>query len=291
MNLCRPLTFETPDGYLLNGLWFGGDSPKRVYIFLHGLNSSTFALTDLLPPLTDEGTAALYFSNRGSGFISKIKKRDTSSAKGYTSEVIGCSHEVFTDCIDDIKGAVDYAKAAGATEIFLVGHSTGCQKSFYYASDEQRAKNLSGVVVLCPLSDYAYALSNDDVDPEPALKVARQMVTEGNEHKLLPEEIWPYELVDAQRFISLYTPDSAEEIFSYWDPDAKSETYKSVTLPVLAVFAAKDEYGDRPATELADWFRKNSASQNFDSLVVEGAIHNLFGHEETVSNKIGEWAK
>ncbi len=275
---------------MLDGLWYGAESAKRAFIFIHGLTASVFSQAKVLPPLVDESTGVLYFNNRGTGHIAKVKRRDESSEKGYTSEMIGCAHEVFTDCVDDIQGAIDFVKSRGAEEIYLVGHSTGCQKSIYYASDEQRANNISGIVLLCPLSDYAYAMGAEKEAATRGQKVAQALVDAGEQHALMPQDVWP-ELIDAQRFISLYTPDSPEEIFKYWTPETEPKTYSAVTLPVLTVFASADEYADRSAEELAAWFKEKSSAGTFKSVIIKDALHNLSGYEDQVATAIEEWAK
>ncbi|MBU0569841.1 alpha/beta fold hydrolase, partial [Patescibacteria group bacterium] len=154
-NKCRVIEIITPKKYLLNGLWFGGNKPKRAIIFIHGLTGSAFSGHKFITPLANENTAVITFSNRGHSKIARIKKLDERKKKGYTSENIGETHEVFTDCVDDIKGAVDFIKSQGVEKIYLAGHSTGCQKSIYYLSQKSRQKNIKGVILLCPVSDYS----------------------------------------------------------------------------------------------------------------------------------------
>jgi len=121
-----------------------------------------------------------------------------------------------------------------------------------------------------------------------ATTLARRLVKAGKPHELLPRSVSPIMLLDAQRYLSLYTPESAEEIFSYAH-DKEPKTYKAVRLPVLTVFAAKDEYADEPAASIAKWFADNSRSKRFASAIIPRATHNFRGGGERIANAVRDW--
>ena len=243
---CRRVRFETPKKVLLDGLWFGPKKPEQVIVFVHGLSSSTFSMSSLVNALTDENTAVLTFNNRG---FEKVSKMRLAGKRKWI--LVGGAHEVFTDCLDDINGAVRFVQGKGVRTVYLAGSSTGCQKSVYWAYKSKK-KGVKGLILLAPLSDYT--ISKDDKEKVGrALKVAKRLVRAGKHHELLPLSVWP-QLQDAQRFLSLYSGDSQEEIFTYWDPKRKAKTLESVRLPVLVLLAEKDEYADRPAQKIGDWF-------------------------------------
>jgi pimeloyl-ACP methyl ester carboxylesterase len=231
----------------------------------------------------------VFFNNRGQGKIAKIKKINKRSKKGYKSEFIGEAHEVFTECTDDIQGVINFVRSCGVSNIYLVGHSTGCQKSIYYLSQRGKQKFVRGVILLCPISDYASALKMDREEKlVKAEKVARKLVAENKSHELLPLETWP-EMHDAQRFLSLYTPDSKEEIFTYVQPEKRPETLQKVKIPMLAVFAEKDEFRDRPTKKLAKWFEKNIKSKQYKIAIVKNAGHSFTEYEDKVAKEIANW--
>jgi hypothetical protein len=60
MKQCTVLSFVTPNNYKLNGLWFGPEKAKRGFIFLHGLSATAFVHHDVLFPLVDSSTMALF---------------------------------------------------------------------------------------------------------------------------------------------------------------------------------------------------------------------------------------
>src|SRR5258708_1138155 len=127
MRLCHVIEIVTPKKVHLNGLWFGPKRPKRAVLWVHGLGSSTFSKLSIFDNLIDKSTAVLPFNNRGHDKVSSTSTGRSKRIRG------GAAHEVFTECVDDIEGAINFAKKNGVKEIYLAGHSTGCQKSAYWA--------------------------------------------------------------------------------------------------------------------------------------------------------------
>lgn len=283
---CQIIKIRTPRKYLLNGLYFGPNRPKQVFIVLHGLGGTIFSLLDLMARLANQETGVIVFNNRGHGTISRIRRENKRSLRGYDGHTVGMAHEVFTDCLDDIDGTVNFALQLKPKNIFLVGHSTGCQKSVYYLA-KRRKSVVRGAVLLAPMSDYADMYSNTDKKKYQQLIVlAKKMVAKQQANGLLPANLWPVPL-DAQRFLSLFSPDSVEEIFSYAS-GKQPRILQSVNKPLLVVLAENDEYRDRPIADIAVWFDsvlKNKAAVE----IIKGAIHNFGTYEKIVVKKIKDW--
>jgi pimeloyl-ACP methyl ester carboxylesterase len=287
MTSCNLLEIVTPKNVILKALLFGPTTPKTIVIFLHGLGSSLFAHHDILLPLVTSTTSVLSFNNRGHDEVADIKKLDKRKARGKIRIPGGAAREIFTDCIDDIQGAVNTAKQLGADRIFLLGQSTGCQKVSYYLSKRQNQKHISGAILLAPISDYASRKKvGHPIAFEKALQIAQTFVDSGKPHALLPEKIWP-ELSEAQRFISLYTPDSPEEIFSYAQSTKNPKALRNITNPLLVVLGEKDQYRDRPIKKIADWFSRNTKQGQV--VMIPQADHGFSEHTQDVINLIQEF--
>ncbi len=246
---------DTPKKFKLNGVWYGPKKAKRVVILVHGLggNMLNSVASQFAAVLTNNETAVLSFNNRGHGLVSKAYKSAPKTKKGYTRITAGSVHEVFEDCVDDIDGAVRFARAHGGKEIYLAGHSTGCQKSIYWAA-KRKSAGVKGIILLAPISDYA-GMRKDVGDSaiNKALAVAQKLVAAKKKHHLLPTHVWP-SMIDAQRFISLYSKKGNEELFPYWSETQVPKALRSVKVPLLVVLAEHDEYADRSAEEMHDWF-------------------------------------
>ena len=229
------------------------------------------------------------FNNRGHDVITGVKKLDKRKQKGYEREWAGMAFENFTECADDIQGAVSLAESLGAKEIILAGHSTGCQKSIYYLSRPGKQKLIKGVILLCPMSDYAAMIKQ--VPPEilkKNLQVARKMVKNGDGNKLIPSSL-DAGYITAQRYISLYTADSVEEIFTYIDPKKLPHLFQKVKIPMHIVIAEKDEYLYYNATKTAKWFSVNTRSNAARVEIIANATHSFQEGSTDVIKKIKNW--
>ncbi len=283
---CRLVKITTPKRYVLDGLWFGPLRPRRALIFVHGLGSSAFSHPDYLIPFVNRETAVLYFNNRGHDTIARLRRRKAGAKNKYVSESGGMAHEVFTGCADDLQGAAALALAHHAREIVLVGHSTGCQKIIYSLSRPGMPRQVRGAILLCPISDYAAMLHARPRQRSRAEQIARQFIRRGQAHRLLPPEIWP-EPLDAQRFLSLYTPDSEEEVFPYAQPGKPARRLGKVTQPLLIVLAGADEYRDRPSEAMAAWFAAHA--RDGEVRIITGAKHGFRGYEKPLRMTLRRW--
>jgi pimeloyl-ACP methyl ester carboxylesterase len=277
--------FFTPDQIQLRGYTLGNSNAKTWYIFIHGLGGSMLSMRTLAEELIDPSSSALLFNNRGHDIIARIKKLDKRKTSGYSSFYGGAAHEIFTDCVDDIQGAVDFAVSKGAKKIVLVGHSTGSQKSVYYLSQKNSKKEVSHVILLSPLSDFAGVLNRLGLEEyEMILKIAKALVDQDSPHVLLPSSIWA-EPIDAQRFLSLYTPVSDEDIFSYPTPD-KDTLLSQITIPLTVILGGKDEFADRSTQEIKDWFDSKQDSVKYNSKIFSTGTHGFEGIEKSVATFI-----
>lgn len=287
MRLAHVIEIITPKKYILNGLWFGAQKPKRIVIWVHGLGSTMFSKLKIADELVDAKTAVLAFNNRGHDKVARLPhaRRIKKALRG------GAAHERFVDCVDDIEGAIRFAKRTGARSVFLAGHSTGCQKSAYWAS--KKGRGVKGIILLAPMSDYAAEIKiSGKKRIARALIHARQLVRSGRSHELMPERVSSWSLLaDAQRYISLYSGEGAEEIFTYWDPRKNPKTFHSIRIPTLVLLAEKDEYGDRSAKEISAWFAKHSRSRKFESLIVPKVGHSFKGGEKIVARAVHNFIK
>ncbi len=279
------IEIQTPKKFLLNGLWFGPTKPKKVIIWVHGLSSSAFSKLGIVEQLIDKDTAVMTFNNRGSSTVTRTRLINVKKKDGYDFVLSGGAHEVFTESADDIQGAVDFARKNGAQEIYLAGQSTGCQKITHYATRKGNEAKIKGVILLAPLSDYSLALhSYTKRELTKATQVARSLVRKGKKHAIIPG--W---WMDAQRFLSLNTPRSSEEIFSYVSPQIIPRTYRALRTPAFILLAGADEYGDRPAKELGEWFKRHSRSKRFKLQIIPKVPHSFRGGEKQIAKAVRAW--
>jgi hypothetical protein len=104
-------------------------------------------------------------------------------------------------------------------------------------------------------------------------------------HALMPAALGPWFICDAQRFLSLYTPDSAEEIFTYAQPAKRPKALHKLAVPVLVVLAGKEEHTKMPARRLAAWF-DNELKVPHGIVIIPRVGHGFKGGEQTVARAI-----
>lgn len=286
MQSAHVVEIETPKKVRLRGLWYGPQKSKRVIVFVHGLGGSAFSMRRTLDALVSKDTAVFSFSNRGHDLMSDIA---VTSGKGIPRRS-GKAHEVFTECVDDIEGAIRFVRTRGAKSIFIAGHSTGCQKSIYWASKKKGGRAVTGIILLAPISDYEAELHRKGkLKIERAEKYARTLVRRGKQHELMPDTLW-HEVMDAQRFLSLYTKETPENTFPYGRPEQTPDVLSAVRTPVLVCWAENDEYADRPVEEIADWFEWNIKAPH-RVVVIPKVSHGFKGGETEVARTIRAFVK
>ena len=287
MPTCEVIQITTPRKYLLDGLLLGNKKARTIYIFIHGLGGSLFSQMELAHTLVTSKSAVLVFNNRGFGTINGIRKINKKAPKGYERITAGFAHEAFTDCVDDIEGAVSHASKRGAKKIILVGHSTGCQKSVYYLKKRPKSP-VSGAVLLAPMSDFAdMVLNTSKREYHKLIFLAKKMVKGKKAFSLMPSNLWPMPIT-AQRFLSLFSPESIEEIFSYASLK-KPLILQAVKKPLLVILAGDDEHRDRPISDIALWFKEILAKREAQVVVVNSAPHNFSGHTLKLKKAIAKW--
>ena len=287
---CLTVQIITPKKWLLNGLWFGPVKPKHLIVWVHGLTSSAFSMGHVVEKLINRDTAVLTFNNRGFGIVNSISQNKKKNSR---TIVAGGAHEVFSECVDDIQGAINFARTTGVRDIYLAGHSTGCQKSVYWASKKSGGKAVRGIILFAPVSDYADLLQRDNGGRRKRLtKLAQGFLKRGKPHEFLPEpaDVFPWGtfFCDAQRYLSLYTADSDETIFCYEQKGKIPKALCAVKVPLLVLWAENDEFADRSAAETAQWFGSHIRSKH-EVAIIPGVSHNFRGREKSVASLLHRW--
>ena len=290
MQECYVVEIVTPKKVVLNGLWFGPKKATRCIVWIHGLGGSVFSNRKYLSKIVDHRTAVLTFNNRGHGIINGIKYKIGRHGKYGYGRYGGEAHEVFTDSFDDVEGAVQFARRNGAKKIFVGGSSTGSQKTMYWASRTKNLRNVTGLILAVPLSDYASILHFKGKEKTlRALRIARTLVKNKKKHSLLPQGVW-HQPFDAQRFLSLYSGKGPEEIFTYWNENRTPKILQKIKKPTLVLLAGSDEYSDRPIGDIKKWFEKNIKAP-VNVTIVPHTGHSFRGAEVKVVRIIRRWIK
>jgi len=283
---------QTKDGFIHQGLVaYPQLSSDTVLIWVHGLTGTFYGNSQLIRFLASESTKNGYtfatFNSRGHDMISGFKKVDENDPKGYTYATIGAGYEVFEESTYDLDSQILFFRNKGYKKIILLGHSSGANKVSYYAGLTNN-EYISGVVLLCPMSDRLDPRGNSE-DREENLKKCHALVEQGRGNALVTG-IYFFPMT-AERYISLVSPNTSEDQFDYGDKIPNMEQFKHITCSLLVLFAENDEYADRPVGEIKNVFDSMQNSSKYLSKVIPNSLHNLANHEESVMSDILTWMR
>ncbi|MEM3841601.1 MAG: DUF1749 domain-containing protein [Candidatus Micrarchaeaceae archaeon] len=283
------VSFTASDGLLLYGaLYEPKAASKNAILYLHGLGGAFYgaSVDKLAKSAISLGIAVFSIQQRGSYVIESFEYK----GGGRKELLAGSAVERFEDSIKDIRGALEFLKSRGYTNVILAGKSTGCQKAVYYVY-KSKDRSVKGIILLSPVDDYNYDLKNYGgiKEMEKRIKVAKRL-SKASKGALMPSKIMSpgQRIISAERFLSTSDPARAEgRIFNYSLP--KLREFSLIKVPVLVAFGSKDEYLVIPPSKALEILRAN-AGGSFSSFVVKGAGHSLFAGSYFPSNRICSWA-
>ena len=271
---------HTRDGVPLDGLMREPTRRRRAaLIWVHGLGSTFSSGQPLIEALSQRlnrlGVAYLKFNNRGHDIVARGARR-----------LQGSAFERFTDCLEDIRTTIAFARRAGYRKIILAGHSTGANKILHYAA-RIRDRRLRGLILLGPVSDLAAEMK--EIGPG---ELRRRVAVAERLAARDPDGLVPraFGFRSARRYLSLYRPGEAEDLFPYYRSNGRWTALRRMRIPIAVVVGSRDEYLDRPVAALIEAFERNATrTQSFTAIVVPGALHGFSGHEKALSREIARW--
>lgn len=270
---------KTSDGLILEGIVVE-PKPKSgaALIWLHGLGSRFSSGQPLVAELSDACRKA------GIGYF-KFNMRGHDIASYSDIGVIGAGFEKFEDCILDIRAMVRFAKKLGYRRITLVGNSTGANKALYYCY-KTKDRSVKGLALLGPVSDVPVQKHKLGVKKwQASLTVARKLA--GKKDALMP---LAYGVSTPKRYLSLFQPSSAEDVFPYHNPSAKWKELASIKIPIAVIIGSRDEHLDIPLNKFIQAFHDHAPLTNlFKCIIIQNANHGFKGKEKILAESLVEW--
>lgn len=279
VNLTR---IKTRDGVSLEGIIV---EPKRksktALVWIHGLGSRFYTSQMLIKQLSAQ------CQKNGIGYF-KFNTRGHDQITLYDKKLIGAAFEKFEECMLDIRAMIQFAASLGYQHIILVGTSTGSNKVLYYTykTGDPRIKALilAGSVSDASVGKKEYGA----IKLARGISIARRMVAKKSP-ALMSSEFGFY---SPQRFLSLFSADSSENVFPYHNPKAQWKELKSIKIPVGVIFGSRDQYLGRPAKEVIKILEKNAVStKSFTSAIIQGADHSFTKKPKELADTIIRFIK
>ena len=276
------VSVRTRDGIVLDGAAAHPRGRRRTaLLWVHGLGSSFSSGQPLIRALSARLTAA------GIGYL-KLDTRGHVLVARAGHRLVGAAFERFGASVHDIRAAIALAVGSGYRRVILAGHSTGANKALHYVA-RTRDRRVAGLMLLGPISDVAGERKRIG-----RRALARRVATAERIARRDPEALVPraWGFLSARRFISLYRPGEAEDVFPYYRPGARWTALRRVRVPLAVIVGGRDEYLDRRAAEMIAAFERNAIhARGFTGVVVPRARHGFRGHEPALARAIVRWAR
>ncbi len=279
---------QTSDGIIHHGMYFCPKKRgKRAFLWIHGLTSnfySSIKRIDEIVTLCDTfGIGFASFNNRGHDMLASAHRLDKKSKSGYSYTTVGSGVEHFEESIYDIEASIAFLVSKGFTEIFLIGSSTGANKAVY-VSTSSRNPNIKGVVLLSPLSDRLTA----NIAFHKKLYLHLLQLLGLGERLITTSAYFPGTV---NRFLSLISKRSQEDVFDYGDSEPCLERFSRILQPLLVIFGEEDTLADRDIATIKKQFDSHQKSSSYKSVIISDANHGFDGKEKILAKCIIEWMK
>jgi pimeloyl-ACP methyl ester carboxylesterase len=268
-----------------DGVWLDGvvAEPRRrrgaALVWVHGLGSAFASgqplVRELSARLAAAGIAYFKLNNRGHDTVARAATR-----------LAGAAFERFGQSVEDVRAMIGLARRAGYRTVILAGHSTGANKVLHYAA-RVRDRRVSGLMLLGPVSDIA-----GEAKRVGRRELRRRVAVAERIARRDPDALVPraFGFWSARRYISLYRPGEAEDVFPYYRPYARWAALRRVRAPIAVIVGSRDEYLDRRPAELLEAFERNATrARSFTGVVVPGAPHGFAGREDVLARTIVRW--
>jgi pimeloyl-ACP methyl ester carboxylesterase len=273
----------TSDGLVHQGIVFVPQKHgKKAILWIHGLTGKFYGDVSMMQSLAMAGETYGFgvasFNTRGHDMLASAKKNGAYAT-------IGAGNELFEECVLDISASNEFLVGQGFSEIILAGNSTGANKACYYAAT-QNDPRVIGVILLGPLSDR-YGAQSKNKNYELHMAFMQQKIAEGKgEEILVGYEFFP---LTPNRWMSLYTKGSNEDVFNYWDGEDALVSFGKIQIPLMVMIGGNDEHADRPVSEIQASFDTHANAKKYSSIVVPDANHGFDGKEKEVVESISQW--
>ena len=254
-------------GRNLDGFWVtGARKSRKLLIFVHGMGSNFYksrykkAWMKLAP---SRGLDVFCFNNRG------------------CEADVAMEH--FPDCLHDIDAAMQFARAEGYRHIYLLGHSTGCQKITYY-QHKRKPRDVKTLILTALGDDMAIARRDLGNKYGYWIEKAGRLIREGKGDQRLPACCLGF---SARRFVSAAGANSIEA--NLFRLDGRLKLFRNLKLPILAVFPEEEQYACIPVKQAGEILRKASTSRHFEVIYIPRADHSFRGEEEVCVKRCLRW--
>ena len=280
------------DGMELVGLYAAppGETARRAILHTHGLAGNFYEnrfVASVCDAALAKGIAFLVTNNRGHDYLADNLK---GSGVDTTYEPGGSTRDIIEDCVHDLSGGAKFLAERGHDEIYFEGHSLGCTKIVYYLSEVGDPRCV-GLILISPPEMFGIQEDRAETNLEEMLARARALVSEGKAQELL--EVGRDVPHSAATFVSMYGNPSVTDIFPFrLGTDGDYQRLASIPCPILVTYGDVEEAVNVPVDAAASLIqRMATAAPRVETVIVRGANHVYWGHEDELAGAIGAFVE
>jgi pimeloyl-ACP methyl ester carboxylesterase len=267
-----------------------GGTTRRAILHTHGLAGNFYEnrfVASVCDAALAKGLAFLVTNNRGHDYLADNLK---GSGVDTTYEPGGSTRDIIEDCIHDVSGGAAFLAERGHDEIYFEGHSLGCTKIVYYLSEIGDPRCV-GIILISPPEIFGLQEDRGETNLEEAVARAKALVSEGKGDALL--EVGRDVPFTAATFVSMYGNPSATDIFPFRrGKDGDYQRLASISCPILVIYGDVEEAVNVPVDAAVSLIESMAtAAPRVESIVVHGANHVYWGHEDELAAAIGAFVE
>jgi pimeloyl-ACP methyl ester carboxylesterase len=267
-----------------------GGTTRRAILHTHGLAGNFYEnrfVASVCDAALAKGLAFLVTNNRGHDYLADNLK---GSGVDTTYEPGGSTRDIIEDCIHDVSGGAAFLAERGHDEIYFEGHSLGCTKIVYYLSEIGDPRCV-GIILISPPEIFGLQEDRGETNLEEAVARARALVSDGKGDA--PLEVGRDVPFTAATFVSMYGNPSATDIFPFRrGKDGDYQRLASISCPILVTYGDVEEAVNVPVDAAVSLIEgMATAAPRLESIIVRGANHVYWGHEDELASAIGAFVE
>jgi pimeloyl-ACP methyl ester carboxylesterase len=284
---------EAEDGLELVGFYAAptGAPAKRAVLHTHGYAGNFYEnrfVDAIAESVVGKGLSFFTYNNRGHEYRSDNIRGEGAAT---TSHLGGGSFEVFEACLDDLGGAAAFLEARGHREIYFEGHSLGTNKVIHYLATRNDPRAV-GAILISPPDIFGLREVRTEGRIATILEEARSLAGEGRGEELLDDPAFVVPM-SAATIVSAYGDPSVTDVFPFRLGDEGGfGRLAEIEVPILATMGNVEEAITVPAEEAVCLLeRKAARSPRARAVVVDGANHVYWGHEQELARLVGDFVE
>lgn len=273
--------FSTEDGMELDGIFSHEETDRAVVVHIHGKCGNFYQnqfVQVMLRTYRESGIGFLSFNNRGHDCV----------AEAYVEgklEYAGGSVEIFEECLLDVEAAMSFVANFGQN-IFLQGHSNGCEKALYYATNASR-DFLRGIALLSP-ADSRW-LHEMYISPKTLSDQIHELEKTKEGFGFVDLDSYGIDSHGKSYFIPVFRKSliamlkgDALTVINYHLPGA----VPPIAIPGFVYLGQKDPFHTRSVQEIEQYWRDRFIESR---ILILNSDHHFHGQELAVAKSITDW--